>query len=247
MPKAHQSVEHAQHAAHSGGHDHADGDEPSRLSGKTAGLTMALIGVLIAFSAAMVGSERNELTRTMIEQTQANALSASASTKFRLLMLELEKQRTAASASDPQRETTLRRLIRLYDDYVGERDLSKAWADSYKPMIDAHFEAAEGYERAQLIAEIGVVAASLAVLLANRTAWMLSVALALGCVGQLGYTGVRTHSTVAASIQKVEHEGEAYSELRKRHAESNDDEHTVDLLDPGGRIRAEIRNNHNLK
>ena len=48
--------------------------------GKLIGLTMALIGVLIAFCAALVGAERNELTRTMIEQTQAHSDYSSPST-----------------------------------------------------------------------------------------------------------------------------------------------------------------------
>jgi len=40
--------------------------------------------------------------------------------------------------------------------------LSKKWADSYEPLVEAHFDAAESYEHAQLIAEIGIVMASLA-------------------------------------------------------------------------------------
>ena len=53
---------------------------------------MAMIGALIAYCAAMVGSQRNELTKTLIEQTQAHADYTAASTKFRTVMLELEKQ-----------------------------------------------------------------------------------------------------------------------------------------------------------
>ena len=69
--------------------------------GKLIGLTMALIGVLIAFCAALVGSERNEPTRTMIEQTQAHSDYSSASTKFRLIMLDLEKQRGVVPVPAP--------------------------------------------------------------------------------------------------------------------------------------------------
>ena len=64
---------------------------------------MALTGVLIAFCSAMVGSERNELTRAMIEQTQAHSDYTVASTKLRLIMIEIEKQHARiASARDPQ-------------------------------------------------------------------------------------------------------------------------------------------------
>lgn len=86
---AHKSLEEAEHAAH-GGESHSPP--------KTIGLTMALIAVLIAFCAAMVGSQRKELTRTMIEQTQAHSDYTSASTKFRLIMIELEKLRGATMA-----------------------------------------------------------------------------------------------------------------------------------------------------
>ena len=78
MPGAHEKLERAEYAAHEGNHHGGHN--------KLFGVTMALIGVLIALSGAMVGSERNELTRTMIEQTQAHATFTSASTKFRLIM-----------------------------------------------------------------------------------------------------------------------------------------------------------------
>ncbi len=213
------------------------------------GLTMALIGVLIAFCAAMVGSERNELTRTMIEQTQAHSDYAGASTKFRLVMMELEKQRLSpalaaeADAAKPDVQvahSVLERFIRLYSDYAKERALTKAWSDSYKPVVDAHFEAAEGFERAQLIAEIGIVVASLAVLLSNRPAWIVSIVLAAVCVGQLGRVALHTHQRMQECGEKVEHAEEAYHDLRKAHVGANEDEKTVDQLDPGGKIRHAI-------
>src|SRR6266566_9763074 len=111
---AHQNMEHAEHAAHSSDHGESHGGH-----NKLFGVTMALTGVLIAFCSAMVGSERNELTRAMIEQTQAHADFTSASTKFRLIMLELEKQRARVAAA---RDTTggwspVERFIELAGDY----------------------------------------------------------------------------------------------------------------------------------
>jgi hypothetical protein len=84
MAGPHEKLEQAEHTAH--------------VPSKHIGLTMALIGVLIAFCAAMVGSQRNELTRTLIEQTQAHSDYSSASTKFRLIMMELEKLRRGLPA-----------------------------------------------------------------------------------------------------------------------------------------------------
>ena len=235
MSGAHEALEHAEHASHSGHGGHS--------SGKLMGLTMALIGVLIAFSAAMVGGERNELTKTMIEQTQAHADYTSASTKFRLIMLEIEKQRQyvgTTEADSPGKKAVLERFLRLYLDYSKERKISKLWAESYAPMITAHFEATEGFERAQLIAEIGIVLASLGVLLASRGSWFTSIALAVACLAQLGMTNMRTKAAVHAAEAKVSHAEEAFQELRKAHVAANDDEKAVDQLDPGGVIRAAI-------
>src|SRR6267154_2892216 len=138
MGGTHEQLEHAEHAAHSGSHEASHN--------KLFGVTMALIGVLIAVCAAMVGSERNELTRAMIEQTQAHADYTSASTKFRLIMLELEKQRArvAAARDTPGGWSPVERFIELAGDYTKERSLAKTWADTYKPLAEAHFDAAEG-------------------------------------------------------------------------------------------------------
>jgi hypothetical protein len=234
MAGAHEKLEHAEHAAHSdshgGGHN------------KLFGVTMALIGVLIAFCSAMVGSERNELTRTMIEQTQAHSDYTSASTKLRLIMIELEKQHArVAAARDPQGGfSPVPRFIKLAGDYTKERNLAKTWADTYHPMVEGHFDAAEGYERAQLLAEIGIVLASLGVLLTSRPAWMLSVILSIICVFQLGRTFIHTSNVVRTSHEKIHHAEEAYTELRKGHVGDNDDEKAIERLDADGSIRATI-------
>ena len=234
-------AEHAAHAAHAGGHDHAAPDGKAHAPSKLIGLTMALIGVLIAFCAALVGGERNELTRSMIEQTQAHSDYSSASTKFRLIMLELEKQRGAAAAAataGAAGNPVLPRFLRLYTDYSKERALSKEWSDSYDPMVQAHFEGAEGYEHAQLIAEIGIVLASLGVLLGSRSAWLLSIVLAVASVGQIGRTELRTRHEMTEATEHVHHNAEAYQALRKAHTGANEDEKTVEALDPGGKLRA---------
>jgi hypothetical protein len=204
---------------------------------------MALISVLIALCSTMVGSQSNELTRTMIEQTQANSDFSSASTKFRVVMLELEKRRAAlpAEAANPVQILGLKRFLRLYVDYNQERALAKTWADSYQPLITAHFNAAESYERAQLIAEIGIMIASLAVLLSNRSAWLISIAFAVVCVAMLASTFVKTRSAVSKTGDTVQQAEHAYQELRKTHLAADEDEQTVEQLDPGAKIRAEIK------
>jgi hypothetical protein len=238
MSGAHQNMEHAEHAAHSGHHEEGHGASHNKLFG----VTMALTGVLIAFCSAMVGSERNELTRAMIEQTQAHSDYTAASTKLRLIMIELEKQHArVAAARDPQGSwSPVPRFIKLADDYSKERNFAKKWADTYHPLVEGHFNAAEGYERAQLIAEIGIVLASLAVLLTSRPAWMLSVILSGICVVQLGRTFIHTSNVVRTSHEEIHRAEEAYTELRKSHSGENDDEKAIERLDADGSIRATI-------
>jgi hypothetical protein len=217
-------------------------ESAAHVSSKHIGVTIALIGVLIAFCAAMVSSEQNELTRTMTEQTQANSDFSGASTKFRMVMNELEKLRDQSSlrstVAGPLLE--LKRFLRLSLDYSRERDFSKTWVETYQPAIEAHFDAAAGYENAQLVAEIALVVASLAILLSNRSAWVLSILLAIICIGVLTSTFLKTRRSVSHAIGNIQQAENAYQQLRKAHLGARGDERTWEELDPGGKIRAEI-------
>ena len=225
------ALEHAESIGHAGGHS---SHGPSSNARKF-GVTMALIAVLVAFCAAMVGGERNDMMRSMIQQAQAQSLYSGASTKYRIVMTNIEQLRYSASNDAPAK-----RYLQLYTDYEAERKLTKNIADTYQPLIDAHLAGNEKYERAQLIAEIAIVVASLAVLLASNAAWLLSVAMAIVCLGSLGTTFVSTRDAVHAAEAAVEHANTAYAELRKAHTGDTADADAIESLDPGGRIRATI-------
>ena len=231
MSSLHEKLERAESAAH--------------ISSKHIGVTIALIGALIAFCAAMVMSEQNELTRTMTQQTQANSDFTGASTKFRIVMNELEKLRSQSSPESTGAGLELRRFLRLSLDYRRERDFAKTWVDTYQPAIGAHFDAADGYENAQLVAEIALVVASLAILLSNRTAWVLSILLAVVCIGVLTSEFLKTRRSVSHAIRNIRQAENAYQQLRIAHLAANkdEDERTLEELDPGGKIRAEIERN----
>jgi len=224
--EAMERAEHVEHSGHGGGH---------HGSSKLIGLTMGLIGVLIALCAALVGGERNEMSRVMIEQTQATADATSASTKFRIVLIDIEHLRSQPIESIPLK--VRERFERLYSDYLQERQITAAWAAAYQPLVDAHFEAAEGFEHAQLIAEIAIVFASLAVLMSSRPAWFLSIALGVGSIGQLGWVYHRTEAHVAPVIAMVEHQSDAYKELRRVHMADHSDADAANALDPDGSIR----------
>jgi len=232
MSEAIEALERAEKVEHSAHGDHAG----HKSNSKAIGLTMGLIGVLIALCAALVGGERNEMSRAMIEQTQATADATSASTKFRIVMINVEQMRAQPNLPNGVRE----RFVRLYDDYSKERKFTAAWAASYQPLIDAHFEAAEGFEHGQVIAEIAIVFASLAVLLANRMAWIASLVLAVGAVAWVGNIYVHTKAHVGSAEVAIEHHREDYEKLRALHVGDHSDADAADALDPGGAIRQAI-------
>ena len=115
--------------------------------------------------------------------------------------------------------------------------------DRYQPAIETHFDAANGYENAQLVAEIALVVASLAILLSNRTAWVLSILLGVICIGMLTSTFLKTRRSVSHALENIRQAENVYQQLRKAHLAANDDERTLEELDPGGKIRAEIERN----
>ncbi len=215
-----------------------EGEHSGHGGNRLIGLTMGLIGVLIALCAAQVGGARNELSRNMIEQTQATSDATSASTKYRIVMIDIEHLRAEPAASVP---TQVReRFVRLYSDYAKERMITAAWAASYQPLVEADFKAAELFERSQLIAEIAIVFASLAVLMTSRPAWYFSMVLAVCSLGQLGWTYVHTRQQAEPIEKLVEQQRDAYQELRRAHTADHSDEAAVDALDPGGAIRKAI-------
>ena len=81
-------AEEMEHAAHSGG------------IGKYIGMTMAVLGVLLALCSAMVGGTRTELIATMVEQTATGQQYQAVSMKHRTLMAQLQ-QLHALLPSDP--------------------------------------------------------------------------------------------------------------------------------------------------
>src|SRR5438270_9118538 len=149
---AHEALEHAEHAGHAHG-------------SKQMGVTMAILAVLIAVCAAMVGSQRQELMTTLLDQSWAHSSWVAAVVKDEMAVADMQKMRGQPNTPG---NPAVARLIRMDADYTTESDLAKAWDDASDPLVDAHFDAAEGYEHAQLVAEVALIIASIAVLLSNR-------------------------------------------------------------------------------
>ena len=221
---AHEALEHAEHAGHAHG-------------SKQMGVTMAILAVLIAICAAMVGSQRQELMTTLLDQSWAHSSWVAAVVKDEMAIADLQKMRGQPNtAGNP----AVARLIRMDADYNTESDLAKTWDDASDPLVDAHFDAAEGYEHAQLVAEVALIIASIAVLLSNRMAWFASLAVGAIALGLIGFTFVSARGEIARAHHKVEEAEEDYIDHSESDLDTKGREALLNELDPGGKIRATV-------
>lgn len=237
----HELAEKIEHLHHHGSHGSHDAG-PS----KAIGITMAMLGVLLAFSAAMVGSQRTELIKAMVVQSSKFGLYQAESMKFRVLEADFEllksispkrdeiakveetlrAKRRSSGAKDDEDTAELKDLIasatedmadlltpdaseltrfrRMSHEYERDMHEAKEDAEAYDLAIEAHQEAAERYEWAQLAAEIGIVVASIALLLGSRKVWAVSIVLGLICTGALGVTSVKTAHALSLADAKID-------------------------------------------
>ena len=243
MSEATEMLDHMEHAGHGGGHGGGGGKGGS---GKIIGITMAVLGVMLALCAALVGSQRTELIKTMVEQSNKWGIYQSESMKFRVIEADaeilhaitpskaevkkfeqaLKEVRAHSGRADDEDTAELKDAIDVSTRELADilspdkedeehfaalrlsykRDMAEAKedAEAYEGAIEAHQEAAEWYERAQLCAEIGIVIASIALLLGDRRVW--GVAVVIGAAGAviIGMTYLRTGTQLAAAEKKIE-------------------------------------------
>ena len=253
-------LEHMEHAAHSGGHGDAHG-KPG--PGKQIGITMAMLGVMLAVCAALVGSHRTELIKTTVEQANNWGLYQAEAMKFRVMEanLELLKALTPIMQEEQKMDATLRgkhahagkedsedtaeikdliatavddlaelltpdhkekeRFAKIAAKYEHDMKEAKIDAQSYDAAIHAHHEASEWYERAQLLAEVGIVIASIALLLSSRGVWLVSVVCGLGGAFIIVTTFIRTSKELGEAEHKIE---EAKKETEKIEEDDEDEE-----------------------
>ena len=266
MSGAHEMLEKMEEAGHAGGGGHGHGAAGG--PGKMIGITMAILGVMLAFCAAMVGSARTELIKSTIEQSNLWSIYQSESTKYRVMEADYEMlhaltpnkaeikkfeeklanvKRAGGKADDEDtaeiKEAIHVATVELADVLTPDKDdedriqalgqkykhdmvEAKEDAEAYDEAIDAHHEASEWYERAQLCAEIGIVIASIALLMSSRGVWVVSVIIGLTGGGIVGYTFTHTTKVLKEAEKKIE-------EAKKRTAEIEKDDEDGDEAKPG--------------
>jgi len=246
MAGAHEIAEKIEEVAHEEGGGHAGHGG----IGKFIGLTMAVIGVLLAVCSAYVGSERTELVKTMVEQSNTYSEFQASSTKYRAMMAQAQQtyavtpsRHLAAEALErldripvpkegqelasvqkatlkeltvlmTPRQSEIESFLGTIERYDEERMAARAWAESYDDEVKAHFEGSEQFEKAQLLAEIGIVIASIALLRSSRPFWFVSIAAAVVCGVLVGKTWMSLRHEVHEGEEKQHHAREHYEELR---------------------------------
>jgi hypothetical protein len=93
---------------------------------------------------------------------------------------------------------------KLAHRYEGDMKEAKEDAESYELAVRAHEDASEWYERAQLGAEIGVVVASVALLLSSRRIWYVSLVVGALAIAIIGRTAWTRHSAMIVAEKAIE-------------------------------------------
>ena len=229
MGHATKSLEHAEHIGHAahgrdGGHGHGGSD--SRLP-MWIGITMAVLGVMLASAAAKVGGERAELVKALVDQQHAHSKYQSQDIKHRMSVLLLRQMHATEKlgSCDPKDMILLAASV---DRYAGESKAARSWVEAYEPAVAAHTLAQEEYELAQLAAEFGIVIASIALLLRSRVPWILSLLLGITAMGIFVKTYRHVHHELHAAEHQIEETKNAYSTLRAGNKEDGNDQALVD-------------------
>ena len=233
MEKASEHLERMQHAAHAGEHDGGGHTHNSAHSGMSTytGITMAVLGVILAFASAKVGGERTMLVKTMVEQQDAHMRYVTQDLKHRMAVISLRQLRATLPALVPSARSgasvdgkEIVALAKTVDRYFIESQAASKWADAYTPAIEAHLEGQEYYEWGMLCSEIGIVIASVALLLRKRSAWYLSMALGLASVAVLIFTYSHIEPVVRAIEEKTGEAAKTYHTLRASNKTRDADE-----------------------
>ena len=227
--------------------EHAKDEHAPKKAGsqKAIGVTMALLGVMLAFCAAMVGASRTELIRNTVEQSNQYSELQAETMKYRVLEADYEllhavtpnrvelarfgkklgdvrgksgkadnedtaeikeaidvSTRELVDLLTPDKEDE-ERILKKKREYAHDMKEAKEDAEAYDLTLTAYADAASGFEKAQLCTEVGLVVASMALLLGNRALWVGSLLVGLTGAGFAGKTQKEKSDRIAVAEQKI--------------------------------------------
>lgn len=215
MTRSLETVEHLTHAGHAA----------ERLS-TGIGISIALLGVLLAFAAAKVAAERTEMVRTLVDQEHAHAKYQAQDIKHRTAVLSLRQLHAMQAATLDGRDMLV--MAQDVERYRGESEAARSWVESHDALFAVHEHGQEGYERAQIGCEIGIVIASMALLLRRRSVWAAALLVGVAAIGALGATWLHERGSLPAAEAAVDDAETSYRALRTRNKTSALDRALVD-------------------
>jgi hypothetical protein len=119
-------------------------------------------------------------------------------------------------------------LANTINRYYHESQLAERWTEAYNPVIAAHAGAQEYYEDAMLAAEIGVIIASVSLLLRRRIGWYVSIALGIVSMAIIVYAYARTAPVLHENEKKIEESANEYRAARAANKTTQIDQTLVD-------------------
>jgi CBS domain containing-hemolysin-like protein len=227
------SVGHALHQAEHIVHSKHHGDDHgSNKFGTYIGVTMAILGVLLALCSALVGSERTKLVQQLVAQQNAHAKYQAQDVKHRVAFLSLTQVHAtaftgAAGAATAVNKADVLSLVNSVKRYLTESAMAKEWTNAYDATIAAHMHAQEEFEHGLLLSEIGIVIASIALLMQRRLPWIFSIILAAACIFVLVKTQLHVSAEVKAATAKITSTQAKYEATRKENKTTDAEEALV--------------------
>ena len=140
-------------------------------------------------------------------------------------MIRIENAKNL-NAEIPTRED----LMRFANNVKGldkEMEAAQEWTESFEDAIEAHAEAAEHFEWGQLLSEIGIVVASIALLFLARPVWYVALLLGLSAVIIATTTHMTTRDRLHKAEEKIHHAQEAYEKHGGEAAAKKADEELI--------------------
>jgi hypothetical protein len=195
------------------GRDRADEPGTTRIAGN-AGLTISLLGILLTICAALASGERSLLTRALLEQTKARAEYHAQDVKHRVAVVALQQVHATRHGADATVRQEASRLALTVERYLDESRLARDWSESFDPLVTAHVDAAQGFDRAQQCLEVAVLLISLAMLINGWRTWMAGLALGFVAAGLMGTTYLRDAAPVNRATIEIAVAAEAYRASR---------------------------------
>jgi hypothetical protein len=127
-------------------------------------------------------------------------------------------------------------LLRFADfmkTYNKQQKAAKLYTESFDDKVEGYSEAAEHFEWAQLCCEIGIVLASIALLLGSRFAWFSSLVPGIAGVLLIVMTFLAVQKQIEHADQKINLAKASYEKLIDEKADEAGDENLIHQIETG--------------